>query len=453
MVAIAGVEVQELHLAGAGLLVLALLGFAVMGSGGKAAKKKDGAKKKKAPASGEKKKAAPKKKEEPKKKKEEPKPEPKPEPAPQQADGDAPKKGKKGKKEQQQQQQEVDDGWTVAKDSSTKKKEKRHQEVVAAKKETAIKAIPGMAPVPKKGKAPAVSQGVGVDYRKAALEAEKGAEQDDTATPAAEVPKERIALPKEKIGLVVGPKGAMINMLKEKTGVTNIDTQGGVAVISGPQEAVAKCAKQIKDLITKGYCELQFEDFSEQFLQAVPSQFHELIGAKGAVVRQLKEQLGVEVQFPDQPPKGMGKGQAEKKLKIAIAGPKDKVTEAKAVMTEILTHHHSELTHPGEVHEECEVESWLYAFIIGPKGSELKHIQQNFKVRVFIPRGTEEQPILVVGLPQSVQRACKYIQKIAEEAKHRPTGSGGRGDQGYGDMDVVEDDYEPWMDEFMYKRR
>lgn len=308
-----------------------------------------------------------------------------------------------------------------------------------------------MAPATKKGKAPAASQGVGVDYRKAAAEAEKAQEED--AAPVVEVPKERIPLPKEKIGLVVGPKGAMINLLKEKTGVTNIDTQGGIAVISGPQEAVTKCAKQIKDLVTKGYCELQFEDFSEQFLQAVPSQFHELIGVKGAIVRQLKESLGVEVQFPEQPPKGMGKGQPEKKLKIAIAGPKEKVTEAKAIMTEILTHHHSELTHPGEVHEECMVESWLYAFVIGPKGSELKHIQQNFKVRVFIPRGTEEKPILVVGLPQNVQRAVKYIQKVAEEAKHRPTGSGGRTDQGYGDMDAVEDDYEPWMDEFMYKRR
>merc|ERR1711988_1933311 len=141
------------------------------------------------------------------------------------------------------------------------------------------------------------------------------------------------------------------------------------------------------------------------------------------------------------------------KAKIAIAGNKNQVNEAKAVMTEILAVHHSELTHPGEIHEEVQIPPMYYSYIIGPKGSELKHIQSNFKVRVFIPRGDEEQPVLVVGLANNVERAVKYIEKTCENAANRPTGGRGQDTDGsYMDYDD-EGPMEDWMQQYMYKRK
>jgi hypothetical protein len=34
------------------------------------------------------------------------------------------------------------------------------------------------------------------------------------------------------------------------------------------------------------------------------------------------------------------------------------------------------------VHEELDVEEWAFRYIIGSKGSEMKHIQHNWKVTV-----------------------------------------------------------------------
>lgn len=213
-----------------------------------------------------------------------------------------------------------------------------------------------------------------------------------------------------------------------------------------------QASQAIKDLISKGYCALQFDDFSEQSVQAFSSQFAELIGPKGAIVRSIKEACGVEIQFPPSEPKGTGKGKEQRKLKISIAGAKDKVEEAKAAMNQILSVHHSEITHPGFVHKEVLVKPWCYAFIIGPKGSELKHIQQNYKVSVYIPRNDkEDEPVLVVGLPDNVERAAKYIEK-AEEKAQQPRGPN-RGGDGYTGDDYVDEDHEPWMDQYLYKRK
>merc|ERR1719420_2102626 len=102
-------------------------------------------------------------------------------------------------------------------------------------------------------------------------------------------------------------------------------------------------------------------------------------------------------------------------------------------MTEILAVHHSELTHPGEIHEEVHVKAQFYAFIIGARGSELKHIQSNYKVRVFIPRGEQEAPVLVVGIEENVERAIKHIEKTCDTAETRTGGTGGRGEDGEAD--------------------
>lgn len=271
---------------------------------------------------------------------------------------------------------------------------------------------------------------------------------------AEERPKARIALPQDKIGLVVGPKGANINRIKEMTGVERIDTQGGFCTLEGDEEAVAKASKAVNDLINKGYTEIQFDDFSEQFVTTVASNFPELIGPKGSIVRGIKEACGVEIQFPPTEPKGVGKGQPEKKVKIAVAGPKEGVNSAVAAMKEILAVHHSEITHPGEIHQEVAIKPWAFSYIIGTKGSELRHIQSNFKVRVFIPRGNDEDPVLVVGIQQNVDRAVKYIEKVVDAAENRPTGPNRGGDGYTGDDGWEQDeDHEPWMDHYLYKRK
>ena len=54
-------------------------------------------------------------------------------------------------------------------------------------------------------------------------------------------------------------------------------------------------------------------------------------------------------------------------VKVLIAGNKDKVQEAKDIITELTTYYHSDVTHPGQVHVEMDVNPSMYNNIIGSK--------------------------------------------------------------------------------------
>jgi hypothetical protein len=56
---------------------------------------------------------------------------------------------------------------------------------------------------------------------------------------------------------------------------------------------------------------------------------------------------------------------------------------------------HHELTHPGLAHKEMEIEEWRYRYLIGTKGSEMRHIQNNYKVKVSILRDGKEMDVEV----------------------------------------------------------
>eukprot|EP00927_Polykrikos_kofoidii_P022360 TRINITY_DN208_c0_g4_i1.p1 TRINITY_DN208_c0_g4~~TRINITY_DN208_c0_g4_i1.p1 ORF type:complete len:493 (+),score=124.79 TRINITY_DN208_c0_g4_i1:50-1528(+) len=362
--------------------------------------------------------------------------------------------------------QQVDDGtggdWETCTGLTKKQARQKERQDEAAKAAKAAgpaavnnKYIPGLAPAPAPGKAIP-----GMAPSKAAIggakvadvaPASKAAEAAASAVPEQAAAKAdsltaTVQVPEKMVGIVIGPKGSTLKMIQEKTGVTRIDTSGDVFTITGPADAVADAEKAINDLKAKGYTELAFEDFSENVVSVHPKTLPDLIGKGGVVIMALKEQLKVEINIPKTGPPGG-------KWKVTIAGKQENVERAKQVITEIQTYYHSEVTHPGQVHEEIDVPAWAYAWIIGKAGSELRHIQNNYKVRVYIPREgvTTNENVVIVGEKNDVPRASAYVQKIlsgaADAAKGRDRQD--KADDGWGD----EGDEEEWMKQYMYKRR
>jgi len=303
--------------------------------------------------------------------------------------------------------------------------------------------IPGMAPPTAKA---AVSQSV-VGAAPAAAAATGTAATEEQA-----VPKDQktasVTVPEAKIGIIIGPKGSTINMIKEKTEIKAVDVNGGVITVTGTATAVALAESAIMELAEKGYCSLAFDDFQENFVNAHPDFFPEFIGKKGAVIQAIKKELNVEVKIPEVP-KG---GPAGKKYKVTVAGKSENVEKAKQVLNDIMMYFHHEVTHPGDAHEELEIESWQYSFLIGPKGSMLRHIQNNFHVRVHIPRETSlNQNVVVVGDAGDVARAKANIEKVLWNAANQVKGRdrSDQADDGWGE----EGEEEEWMKQYMFKRR
>jgi len=366
---------------------------------------------------------------------------------------------------------QLDDGtggeWEVS-SGLTKKAEKRkarveeqqfEAKVLAAhglKPGQAQQSIPGMAPASEylKSSAPkAAGASQQVDAgRTAAIVAAALAEKEKAVKEAAEKAKVEppastasIKVPDGKIGIVIGPKGAKIKMLQEKTGA-KIDTSGEIFTVTGSPQAVSQAEAAIKELIEKGYSQIEFENFAEQYVAVHPSAFPDIIGKQGIVIRTIKDQLGVQVNIPDAPKNAA----AGKKYKVMLAGKNENVDKAKDVINNIVMYYHDELTHPDQVHEEFEVPQHMYSFIIGKGGCELRHVQNNYKVRMYIPRDhSVNQNCVLVGDKLSVERAKAYVDKLMWNAE-QPRGRDRNDD---GDTWGPEEEVEDWMKQYMYKRK
>jgi len=263
---------------------------------------------------------------------------------------------------------------------------------------------------------------------------------------------ENIDINSSHIGRIVGPKGATMKMIQEAS-ECKVDINNDVVTITGPEDGMPIAVTAIKELCDKGFCGLAYgADFQEQGVNIHPIYFSELIGKEGKVIRAIKDQLKVELSIPKIPQNAKVR-EMTKKLKVGFAGRKADVEKAKEVVNDIVMYYHHEITHPGLIHTELEIEPHQTRFIIGKGGSESRHIQNSYKVKMYIPNEhSENSKLLIVGDPDNVARAQKYVENalVAAEVnvKSDKRESEGKADDFWGN-----EDHEPWMDQYMYKRK
>jgi len=256
-----------------------------------------------------------------------------------------------------------------------------------------------------------------------------------------------VRCPDEKVGRVIGPKGANLILIKEKTGVTKIDSENGCFTATGKPEQVAIAEVALRELVEKGYTSLAYENFSDIAVMVHPGVFPDLIGPQGCIIRKMKEALKVEVTIPAVP-KG---APPQKKFPVTIAGQKENAEKAKEVIEHIVQYYHHDITHPDTDHIEMQLDPSMYSYIIGTKGSELRHIQNTFKVRVYIPRDhSENWNVVIVGEKKDAERAKASMEKtIAKASEPRGRGAADKADDHWGGEDADE----PWMSQYLYKRK
>jgi len=222
---------------------------------------------------------------------------------------------------------------------------------------------------------------------------------------------------------LIGPKGQTKIAIQYLTGAEinmpkiEKETSGSKCTISvsGTGSAVKSAIKAMKELCEKGYASLlNHPDFVEGQVTVNQKQMADIIGKAGCNIKAIQSATNVKIMIP--PAKYDAKGQLSTKVKIALAGIKDQVSVARKTILDLVKYYHTEITHPGVIHKELEIESHYYNYIIGTKGSEIKHIQANYKVTVHIPNNdSASDHVLVVGLPDSVIQAERHITKLIEK--------------------------------------
>ena len=268
----------------------------------------------------------------------------------------------------------------------------------------------------------------------AANEKKKGAD----GAPAVAKVEGKVQVASNKLGRVIGSGGETINAIRSGSGCDielpdrDRDDKNAPATVtinvSGPSaDAVAACKKAIKDVTTKGYCEFTVgDDFEEGSVMVPPQYFSELIGAGGRVIRCIQEKVGARLNIPNFDRKKGKNGDAdskpkrEKPMRVGITGTKAAVAAAKEIVREIMRNYHHEVTHPGVSHADVDVPEKFLNILIGPKGSNIKHIQNNWKVRVNIPNElSANRCVVIVGAAANCAAAKQYVLKMMEQSQEK----------------------------------
>ena len=269
-----------------------------------------------------------------------------------------------------------------------------------------------------------------------------------------------VQIENRKLGIIIGPKGVTKIAIQTATNteiitprqvdVDNKDSSALVTVdvVGNVEWEVNAAIRAVKDMAMKGYCALLGgENFSEGSISVHSTFLPELIGKGGSVLKAVQNHYNVKLTVPQ-----MARD-AKVDCKVMVVGDKKDVKKAKECIKVLNKYHHTEVTHPGLCHDELELEAATHRFIIGHRGSEIHHIQKNFKVAVHIPGPYSlHENVLVVGEPDGVMRAVAYINKIVEKAMEPKQSAEDMiaAEAAAAASAVVDDDdvLEPWMETY-----
>jgi len=267
--------------------------------------------------------------------------------------------------------------------------------------------------------------------------------------------EKQVKIDPRKVGFIIGPKGTTLRAIeataecKIVTPKTDRDsTSLATVTVTGTATAVSRGAKAVTDLATKGYSTLiAGVGFQENSISVPIKSIPDIIGRNGSVIKKIQDIFKVKLNIPDT----SNRDASITKIRITVAGMKEQVALAKNVIREITQLFYSSVTHPDTTHVELDVAPETYSLIIGPKGSEIRHIQSNFKVSVHIPSSeTTFEKVLIVGTAVAVEKAKAYILKMILKHEQRAQ----EYEQHYQNhgMDEDEGPHEEWMNQYTYKR-
>lgn len=320
----------------------------------------------------------------------------------------------------------------------------------------ATDSAPSQPPTPAPAPAPVVETPAPVVPPEPAAPVEPEKPREPSPPPIPQVEKQVKVDPK-KIGFIIGPKGTTLRAIETAAECSIMmpktdrdSTTQATVTITGTATAASRGAKAVSDLASKGYSTLiAAEGFQENSISVPIKSIPDIIGRNGSTIKKIQDIYKVKLNIPDT----SNRDPTITKIRIGVAGMKEEVAQAKNVIKEITQLFYSSVTHPDTTHVELDVAPETYSLIIGTKGSEIRHIQSNFKVSVHIPNSeTPFEKVLIVGTAVAVEKAKGYILKMLLKHEQRAQ----EYEENYQSHDAMVDQdegpHEEWMNQYTYKR-
>lgn len=218
-----------------------------------------------------------------------------------------------------------------------------------------------------------------------------------------------VEVPFELHRYIIGQKGSGIRKMMDEFEV-NIqvpapELQSDIISISG----LASLLDRAKEGLLERVKELQAEQEdralrSFKLTITVDPKYHpKIIGRKGAIITQIRNEHEVNIQFPEK--------NDENQDQITITGYEQNAVAARDAIQAIV----DELEEM--ISEDITLDSRVHARIIGARGKGIRKIMDEFKVDVRFPQSGATDPnlVTVTGRPELVDEAIDHLLNLEEE--------------------------------------
>lgn len=218
-----------------------------------------------------------------------------------------------------------------------------------------------------------------------------------------------VEVPFELHRYIIGQKGSGIRKMMDEFEV-NIqvpapELQSDIISITG----LATLLDRAKEGLLERVKELQAEQEdralrSFKLTITVDPKYHpKIIGRKGAIITQIRNEHEVNIQFPEK--------NDENQDQITISGYEQNAVAARDAIQAIV----DELEEM--ISEDITLDSRVHARIIGARGKGIRKIMDEFKVDVRFPQSGASDPnlVTVTGRPEQVDEAIDHLLNLEEE--------------------------------------
>jgi rRNA processing protein Krr1/Pno1 len=209
--------------------------------------------------------------------------------------------------------------------------------------------------------------------------------------------------------IIIGKAGSTLHLIQEATG-TNIDIpkqdEGSeIVTITGETEGIARAKRTIESLIKTGYSPITHPGMSKNDI-AVEERFHSrLVGSKGTTMRALQDATGTSIKLPS------------KGTKVSIVGESKGIALAKQYIQQLVADGFCAATHPGWTKMEIPFPEDRFGILIGPNGSNIRHICNSTGSQLNIPKsGSANMNLTLSGTLESIAAAKKLIDRTLADS-------------------------------------
>mmetsp|Transcript_10497 Transcript_10497/g.10560 ORF Transcript_10497/g.10560 Transcript_10497/m.10560 type:complete len:696 (-) Transcript_10497:401-2488(-) len=231
-----------------------------------------------------------------------------------------------------------------------------------------------------------------------------------------------IDCPQDKVGLVIGTKGMIIQDLMRRTGCKisiKQDMAEGLPrkiIFNGTTAQIAEAQTLIYAIIHKGTGGNDPSDLSKPVytkeMDCPQDKVGVVIGSKGVIIQEIMRRTAckmvVNQDFPDGCPR-----------KVVMTGTENQINAAIQLVEAVISQGPAALhvTGPGLVTQDINIVQAQVGKIIGPGGTMIKDIQQRCGVKMVIEQeyaDTEDRKIRVTGESDRVQAAVTMVCQLLD---------------------------------------